>query len=87
MLEFNWETGHPLGAGAAGGRGTRLTLWHNINRGFIAMAAGWHICLMLGRFLSGQPIGRIVGAEVMKFGGWQRLERRVRWQFGVQTPG
>jgi hypothetical protein len=26
--------------------GTRLTLWHNIDRGFISMgAAGWHVCL------------------------------------------
>jgi len=26
--------------------GTRLTLWHNIDRRFIAMgAAGWHICV------------------------------------------
>ena len=25
--------------------GTRLTLWHNINKGFFSMgAAGWHIC-------------------------------------------
>ena len=30
---------------AAGGSGTRLTLWHNIDRRFISMgAAGWHIC-------------------------------------------
>ena len=90
VLEFNWGGQdirwelEPLA-----GRGTRLTLWHNINRGFIAMgAAGWHICFdVLGRFLSGQPIGRIVGAEVMKFGGWQRLNAEYAKQFGVQTPG
>ena len=60
--------------------GTRLTLWTNIGQRFIAMgAAGWHICFdVLDHLLSGTPIGRIVGPEAMKFGGWQRLERRVR---------
>ena len=70
---MRWEL-EPLGGG------TRLTLWHNIDRGFIAMgAAGWHICFdVLDRFLAGEPIGRIVGPEAMKFDGWQRLQRRIR---------
>ena len=57
------------------GSGTRLTLWHNIDRRFISWgAAGWHICFdVLGRFLDGEPIARIAGAEAMKFEGWQRL--------------
>ena len=82
------RTGHPLGAGAAGGGGTRLTLWHNIDRRFISMgAAGWHICFdVLDRFLAGQPIGRIVGPDAMKFGGWQRLNAEYAKQFGVETP-
>ena len=69
--------------------GTRLTLWHNIDRGFISMgAAGWHICFdVLERLLAGQPIGRIVGPEVMKFGGWQRLNAEYAKQFGVEPPG
>ncbi len=48
----------------ASGSGTRLTLWHKIDRRFISMgAAGWHISFdVLERFLSGTPIGRIVGA-------------------------
>ena len=33
------------------------------------------------------PIGRIVGAEAMKFGGWQRLNAEYAKQFGVETPG
>jgi hypothetical protein len=41
---------------------------------------------VLGRFLAGQPIGRIVGAEVMKFGGWQRLNAEYARQFGIETP-
>src|SRR6266550_6334859 len=54
--------------------GTRLTLWHNIDRRFISWgAAGWHICFdVLERLLVGEPIGRIVGTDAMKF-GWQRL--------------
>jgi len=30
--------------------------------------------------------GRIVGAEAMKFGGWQRLNAEYAKQFGVETP-
>lgn len=65
--------------------GTRLTLWHNIDRGFIAWgAAGWHMCFdVLDRALAGQPIGRIVGPSAMKFSGWQRLKDEYAKQFGV----
>jgi uncharacterized protein YndB with AHSA1/START domain len=68
--------------------GTRLTLWTNIDRRYIAMgAAGWHICLdVLDRFLGGTPIGRIVGPDAMKFGGWQRLNAEYAQQFGVTSP-
>jgi hypothetical protein len=64
-------------------RGTRLTLWHNIDHRFIAWgAAGWHICFdVLDRLLSGAPIGRIAGAEVMKFDGWERLKTEYTKQF------
>lgn len=67
------------------GGGTRLTLWTNIDRRYIAMgAAGWHICLdVLDRHLDGTPIGRIVGPEAMKFEGWQRLHREYAQQFGL----
>ena len=69
------------------GGGTRLTLWHNIDRRFIAWgAAGWHISLdVLERFLAGEPIGRIAGPEAMKF-GWQRLVGEYAKQFRVETP-
>jgi hypothetical protein len=68
--------------------GTRLTLWASIGRRFISMgAAGWHICFdVLDHLLSGTPIGRIVGAEAMTFGGWQRLTAEYARQFGVETP-
>jgi hypothetical protein len=85
VLEYNdirWEL-------EALGGGTRLTLWHNIDRRFISWgAAGWHICFdTLERLLAGEPIGRIVGAEAMKFDGWQRLNAEYAKQFGVETPG
>jgi uncharacterized protein YndB with AHSA1/START domain len=81
-FDLRWEL-KPLGGG-----GTRLTLWSNIDRRFISMgAAGWHICFdVLDRLLAGQPIGRIVGPEAMKFGGWQRLNAEYAKQFGVELP-
>jgi uncharacterized protein YndB with AHSA1/START domain len=89
-LEYSWGGGdmrwelEPLGGG-----GTRLTLWANINRAYIAMgAAGWHVCFdVLERLLSGQPIGRIAGPDAMKVEGWQRLHAEYARQFGVETPG
>jgi uncharacterized protein YndB with AHSA1/START domain len=89
VLELTWGGQHlrwqlePLGGG-----GTRLTLCHNIDRRYIAMgAAGWHVCLdVLDRFLVGKPLGRIVGPDAMKFGGWQRLHAEYAKQFGVETP-
>lgn len=68
--------------------GTRLTLWHNIDRRFIAMgAAGWHICFdVLERHLGARPIGRIVGPDAMKFGGWRRLHAEYAKQFGSDLP-
>lgn len=90
LLEYNWGGQdirwelEPLA-----GQGTRLTLWHNIDRRFIAMgAAGWHICLdVLDGLLAGEPIGRLVAADALKFDGWQRLHAEYAQQFGVETPG
>jgi hypothetical protein len=72
----------------ASGSGTRLTLWTKINRGFVSMgAAGWHISFdVLDHLLSGTPIGRIAGADAMKFAGWQRLNAEYAEQFGVKAP-
>lgn len=68
--------------------GTRLTLWHNIDRRFISMgAAGWHISFdVLDRHLSGVPISRIVGPGAMKFDGWQRLNAEYAKLFGIEAP-
>ena len=88
VLEYNWGDNDIRWELEAFGGGTRLTLWHNIDRRFISMgAAGWHICFdVLDRLLSGTPIGRIVGGEAMKFGGWQRLNAEYAKQFGIEAP-
>jgi uncharacterized protein YndB with AHSA1/START domain len=69
--------------------GTRLTLWHSIDRRYISMgAAGWHIAFdVLDRMLNGTPIGRLGGGpEAMKNRGWQRLNAEYAKQFGAETP-
>ena len=87
VLEYNWGEADLRWELEPVDGGTRLTLWHNIDRRYIAMgAAGWHICLdVLDRFVSGKPIGRIVGMEAMKF-DWPRLNKDYAAQFGMETP-
>jgi uncharacterized protein YndB with AHSA1/START domain len=89
LLEYSWGGNDLRWEIEPFGGGTRLTLWHNIDRGFISWgAAGWHICLdVMERFLSGEPIGRIVGPEVRNFAGWQRLNAEYASQFGIELPG
>jgi uncharacterized protein YndB with AHSA1/START domain len=88
-LEYSWGGGDIRWELEPAGTGTRLTLWHNINRGYIAMgAAGWHICFdVLERSLAGEPIGRLAGADAMQFDGWQRLHAEYARQFGLDAPG
>src|SRR3954463_7720627 len=88
VLQYNWgDKDVRWELEAAAGGGTRLTLWHNIDRGFISMgAAGWHICLdVLDHLLGGSAIGRMVGMDVMKFEGWQRLNAEYAAQFGSSS--
>ena len=89
VLEFSWGGQDIRWQLEPQAGGTRLTLWHNIDRRFIAMgAAGWHICLdVLDHFLGGTPLGRLVGPDAMKFTGWQRLHAEYAKQFGVESPG
>lgn len=85
ILEYSWGDNdlrwelEPLDAG------TRLTLWHNIDRRYISWgAAGWHVGFdVLDRLLAGEPMGRIVGPQAMKHSGWQRLSREYAEQFGA----
>lgn len=68
--------------------GTRLTLWHKIDRRFITWgAAGWHIAFdVLDRLLSGSPIGRMAGGGAAQTSNWQRLVGEYGKQFGVEAP-
>ena len=86
LLEYSWGGQEMRWELEAVGGGTRLTLWHNIDRRFISMgAAGWHICFdVLDRLLGGAPIGRIVAGDAMKF-GWSRLNAEYARQFGIDA--
>jgi len=72
----------------ASGVGTRLRLWHSIDRRFVSWgAAGWHICFdVLDRLLAGKPIGRMAGPKAMHLDGWQRLTTEYAQQFGIEAP-
>lgn len=63
--------------------GTRLTLWHSIDRRYISWgAAGWHICFdVLQHLLAGDPVGRIAGPDAMKLKSWQPLTAEYARQF------
>ena len=88
LLEYSWAGGDMRWELEAVGSGTRLTLWTNIDRRYIAMgAAGWHVCFdVLDHLLGGAAIGRIAGPDAMKFGGWQRLHAEYAKQFEVEMP-
>jgi uncharacterized protein YndB with AHSA1/START domain len=87
LLEYRWGDQDMRWQLEPIGTGTRLTLWHAIDRRYISMgAAGWHICLdVLDRFLAGAPLGRIVGGDAMKF-EWARLNTEYANQFGIEPP-
>lgn len=89
LLEFTWGGANVRWElEALAGGGTRLKLWHNINKGFISMgAAGWHICLeVLDGLLAGRPIGRTVGPQAMQVPGWQGLLADYSKLLGVEPP-
>jgi len=88
LLEYNWGGFNMRWKLEATAGGTRLTLWTNIGHRYIAMgAAGWHICFdVLDRLLAGQPMGRTVGPDAMKFGGFQQLHAEYAKLFGIEMP-
>jgi uncharacterized protein YndB with AHSA1/START domain len=88
LLEFSWGGNlkwelEPIG------KGTRLKLWHNIDRRFISWgAAGWHVCFdVLEQWLAGEPLGRIAGPETMKLGAWQQLTGVYAKQLSGESAG
>jgi uncharacterized protein YndB with AHSA1/START domain len=86
LLEYSWGENDLRWELEPLANGTRLTLWHNIDRRFVSMgAAGWHICFdVLDLLLADHPIGRIVGGEAMKF-EWARLNTEYAKQFGIDA--
>ena len=83
-LEYNWGDFNMRWQLDAVNGGTKLTLWTNIDRKYMAMgAAGWHICFdVLDHMLAGDPIGRLAGPAAMQFEGWRRLTADYTKQFG-----
>ncbi len=86
LLEYSWGGNDMRWELEPMPNGTRLTLWHGIDRRYVAMgAAGWHICFdVLDRFLGDHPIGRIVAGAAMKF-EWKRLNAEYSKQFGIEA--
>lgn len=86
-LVYNWGGNDMRWELEPSGTGTRMTLWTSIDRRYIAIgAAGWHLCFdVLDHLLSGTPLGRMVGMEVMKFDGWQRLAVEYKKEFGLEA--
>jgi uncharacterized protein YndB with AHSA1/START domain len=84
LLEYRWGDNDMRWELEPKGAGTRLTLWHNIDRRYISMgAAGWHICVdVLDHLIAGDPLGRIVAADAMKH-EWPRLNAEYAEQFGL----
>jgi uncharacterized protein YndB with AHSA1/START domain len=87
LLEYNWGGFDVRWRLEPRDGGTHLTLWTHIDRRYISMgAAGWHVCLdVLDHLLGETPIGRIVGADALRFGGWQRLNAEYAKQFAAET--
>jgi uncharacterized protein YndB with AHSA1/START domain len=87
VLEYHWGGNDMKWELEPHAGGTRLTLWTSIDRRYIAMgAAGWHVCFdVLDHYLAGAPLGRLVGMEVMKLPGFQRLNAEYSRQFKETT--
>lgn len=87
LLEYSWGDGTLRWELEAHADGTRLKLWHNIDRNFISWgAAGWHVCIdVMDHHLRGEALGRIVGPDALRLEGWGRLQTEYARQFEA-TP-
>jgi uncharacterized protein YndB with AHSA1/START domain len=83
LLEYSWGDGTLRWELEDHAGGTRLKLWHNIDKHFISWgAAGWHVCIdVMDHHLRGEPVGRIVGPDALQLEGWQRLQTEYARQF------
>ncbi|MGC4086385.1 MAG: SRPBCC family protein [Polyangiaceae bacterium] len=86
LLEYSWGGNDLRWELQELDAGTRLTLWHNIDRRYISWgAAGWHVCFdVLDGVLAGESIGRIVGPEALKLEAWQQLHAEYTKQFSEE---
>ena len=86
LLEYAWGGQQMRWQLEPSGSGTRLSLWHSIDRNYIAMgAAGWHICFdVMDRHLAGSPLGRIVAGDAMKH-DFKRLMGEYAASFAKET--
>lgn len=86
LLEYSWGGQELRWELEPTDGGTRIRLWHSIDRRFVAWgAAGWHISFdVLDRLLAGDPMGRIVGSDAMEY-SWQRLVGEYSEMFGVES--
>lgn len=83
LLEYSWGGNDLRWQLEPNGAGTRLTLCHNIDRRYISWgAAGWHLCFdVIDHYLAGDPLGRMVGPELVNDPHWQQLQKEYAAQF------
>jgi uncharacterized protein YndB with AHSA1/START domain len=83
LLEYNWGEHDLRWTLEPTELGTRLTLWTSIALPYIAMgAAGWHLCLdVMEHWLTGEPLGRIVGSAALQLEGWRLLHQHYAEKF------
>jgi len=86
LLEYDWGGGNLRWELEPVGKGTRLTLWHNIDKRYISWgAAGWHVCFdVLDHLLTGDPMGRLVYQDALQNPGWQSLAAQYARQFNPE---
>lgn len=88
LLEYTWGTDLLRWELEPTSSGTRLTLRHTVeSRPWLPkVAAGWHICFdTMDAYLSGRPVGRIVGPGAKQW--WEPLNAEYARQLGVEDTG
>ena len=89
LLEYTWGASVLRWQLEPTDSGSRLTLRQSLDdRSWLPkVAAGWHICLdVADQYLSGHPIGRIVGNEARHF-GWEALNEEYASRLRIEDTG
>jgi uncharacterized protein YndB with AHSA1/START domain len=85
LLEYTWGNDVLRWELESEPYGTRLTLRHKVeDPAWLArVAAGWHICIDIAdAYLSGHPIGRIVGHDAREW--WEPLNDGYAKKLGIE---